>query len=174
MAFTRKTVGSIPGITPEVIEAVMTLHGTSLSDYVPKADVEAQIDAALKNVKPPEINVKEAQEYKDLESQFTDFKARTEARNSDAWKAVKPKFFDTVYDSIDREKDINEQFEAMRKDYEEYFMPTSSGETPPATLPTFSQAPGRQQNNPPSTEDAESSKFISALMEGLPGVKRKE
>lgn len=173
MAFSRKFLTD-HGVPEDQVDAIMAERNRTLVDYVPKSDVQTQIDEALKNVKPPEINVKEAQEYKDLESQFTDFKARTEARNSDAWKAVKPKFFDTVYDSIDREKDINEQFEAMRKDYEEYFMPTSSSETPPATLPTFSQAPGRQQNNPPSTEDSESSKFISALMEGLPGVKRKE
>ena len=45
MAFTRKTLQSY-GLSDEQIEKIMTLHGTSMADFIPKSDVQAQIEAA--------------------------------------------------------------------------------------------------------------------------------
>jgi hypothetical protein len=53
MAFTRKNVAAIDGITPAQVDAIMTLHGTSMADYMPKNDFDAkvkeQVDEALKD-----------------------------------------------------------------------------------------------------------------------------
>jgi len=43
MAFTRKAVGTIEGLTPEQIDKIMALHGTSLSDYKLKSEFDAEV-----------------------------------------------------------------------------------------------------------------------------------
>lgn len=43
MAFSRKAVGSIEGITPEQVDKIMALHGTSLSDYELKSEFDARV-----------------------------------------------------------------------------------------------------------------------------------
>ena len=48
MAFTRKAVSSIEGITPAQVDAIMTLHGTSMADYMPKSDVDTMVQTELK------------------------------------------------------------------------------------------------------------------------------
>lgn len=48
MAFTRKAVSAIEGITPAQVDAIMTLHGTSMADYLPKSEVEAKVQEELK------------------------------------------------------------------------------------------------------------------------------
>ncbi len=129
MAFTRKTLAGY-GLTEEQLEKVMTLHSTSLADYIPKSDVQAQIDDAVKAAKeniPPADATKSA-EYKELMEE----RDMLRSLGSDDFANVKPKFRETVYKMLDRgenAKSIEEQLKKVAEDYEEYF--TEQNEEPP-------------------------------------------
>ena len=46
MAFTRKSLAGL-GLNEEMIEKVVTLHGTSMADFIPKSELKAKIDEAV-------------------------------------------------------------------------------------------------------------------------------
>lgn len=133
--FTRKEISKILGdenLTPEErTDQIFSLYGRALDDgYLTKGAAQAAQDAAIKTAqeawqkeqKP--INVKEAPEYIELQKQFDGYKTKQNARTSAEYADVKPKFFDRVYDLIDRAdgaKSVEEQLADLRKDYEEYF-----------------------------------------------------
>ena len=153
--FTRKEVSKIlsdENLTPEErADSIFSLYGRAIDDgYVTRGAAEAAQNAAVKTAqeawekdhKPQEINVKETEEYKSLLGEFEGFKVRQTARNSDEFKEVKPKFFDVVYDQIDRAdgaKPVSEQLAEMRKEYEEYF--TVPANNPAPKLPQFGAKP---------------------------------
>jgi hypothetical protein len=70
MAFTRKAVSAIEGITPAQVDAIMTLHGTSMGDYIPKSELDAEVEKKLKE-KLGDLDIdtlkKEAAKVPDLE-----------------------------------------------------------------------------------------------------------
>lgn len=139
MAFTRdriQTIISNETLTPgEKVDQIFAMHGQTLSDYILKKDAEDMKDKAVKEVKIPDP--KESDVYKALEAEYAQFKEKQSARNSVEYKEVKPKFFDAVYDAIDRKdgaKPIQEQLAALKQNYAEYF---TEEEKPVA--PVFSQ-----------------------------------
>lgn len=152
--FTRKELAKImsdDNLTPEErTDAIFSLYGRAIDDgYVTRGAAQAAQDAAIKTAqeawerdhKPQEINVKETDEYKALLADYDGYKTRQNARNSDEFKGVKPKFFDTVYDRIDRAdgaKPVSEQLAEMRKEYEEYFTATAD---PAPNKPQFGAKP---------------------------------
>lgn len=170
--FTRKELAKIMGdenLTPEErVDSIFSLYGRSIDDgYVTRGAAQAAQDAAIKTAqeawekdhKPPEINVKETQEYKDLLGEYEGYKTRQTARNSDDFKEVKPKFFDMVYDRIDRAdgaKPVSEQLADMKKEYEEYFIPASE---PPKPLPQFGAKP---EGSMPKGEEGAVAAFTNA------------
>ena len=133
--FTRKEISKILGnedLTPEErADQIFSLYGRALDDgYITRNAAEAAQNAAIESARKewekniPKPNVKESQEYIDLQNEFDGFKAKQTARNSEDFRDVKPKFFDRVYDLIDRAdgaKPVTEQLAALRKDFEEYF-----------------------------------------------------
>ena len=151
--FTRPEILKIlndEGLTAdERLDRIMSLRGRDIDEsYVTKSAAKAAQDEAIakakgeweRNLKP---NVLESEEYKALQGEFEGFKTRTNARNSEEFKEVKPKFFDTVYDRIDRAdgaKPVTEQLAEMRKEYEEYFIAPQAS-NPPAKLPQFGEKP---------------------------------
>ena len=62
MAFTRKTLSGY-GMTDEQLEKVMTLYSTSLSEFIPKGELQAKIDEAVEKAKkelpPPDVTTSE-------------------------------------------------------------------------------------------------------------------
>ena len=44
MAFTRRALTAL-GLSEEQVEKVMTLHGTSMSDFIPKSEMQTKIDS---------------------------------------------------------------------------------------------------------------------------------
>ena len=152
--FTRKAIADIlnnEDLTPEDrTSQLFSLYGRALDDgYISKSAAQAAQEAAINTAKDawqkeiPKPNVLESEEYKKLQTEFEGFKTRTNARNSDDFKDVKPKFFDTVYDKIDHAenaKPIAEQLAEMRKDFEEYFNAPAQA-TPPAPKPQFGAKP---------------------------------
>ena len=144
--FTRKAISAIlsdENLTPEErTDQLFSLYGRAIDDgFITKgaaeaaqtAAIEAAKDAWSKEQKP--VNVKESAEYAELQGEFESYKAKQTARNSDDFREIKPKFFDRVYDLIDRgenAKPISEQLAALKKDYEEYFTAAE-----PQPKPTF-------------------------------------
>lgn len=133
--FTRKELSKIlsdENLTPEErADQIFSLYGRALDDgYITKGAAQAAQDAAIKTAqeawqkdqKP--VNAKELPEYIELQKQFDGYKTKQTARTSAEYADVKPKFFDRVYDLIDRAdgaKPVTEQLADLRKDYEEYF-----------------------------------------------------
>ena len=163
--FTRKAVGEIMSNADldenQRTEQIMGLWGRALDDgYMAKsAAAQAQAQALEsakaeweKGYKAPDP--KESAEYKELAKQYGDYKAMQTARTSEDFSAVKPKFFETVYNMVDRKdgaKPVKEQLEAIQKDYDEYFV--SAHQEAPKKTPQFSQQSGHPGTNETSAED---------------------
>lgn len=154
--FTRPEVAKIlnnADLTPEErADQIFSLYGRALDDgYVTKKAAETAQNSAIETARKeweknqPKPNVLESEEYKKLQGEYEGYKSRQTARNSDEFKEIKPKFFDRVYDLIDRAdgaKSVTEQLAALKKDYEEYFIaadPTPNkpqfGAKPEGTMP---------------------------------------
>lgn len=133
--FTRKAITAIlndEALTPEErTDQLFSLYGRALDDgYITKSAAQAATDAAVNEAKAQAVkefklpDPKESDAYKALQGQFDAYKARQDARASADFANVKPKFFDSVYDRLDRAdgaKPIKEQLAEIQKNYEEYF-----------------------------------------------------
>ena len=151
--FTRKEVAKILAndeLTPEErTDQIFSLYGRALDDgYVNKGAAQAAQDAAItaakdaweKEQKP--VNIKEAPEYIELQKQFDGYRAKQDARTSADYAGIKPKFFDRVYDLVDRAdgaKPVTELLGDLPKEYEECFV-ADKAETP-APKPQFGAKP---------------------------------
>ena len=165
--FTRKALNDImsnEGLTPEQkTEQVFSLYGRALDDgYIAKGAASQAQETALANAKAEwekgleKPNVKESDEYKELQGRFDAYKTMQTARTSDDFKTVKPKFFETVYGMIDRAdgaKPVKDQLAGIRENYEEYF---TAAETP---KPNFG-APIK--GSMPTGEEGAEAQFLKA------------
>lgn len=145
--FSRKALQE-KGFNDVQIDYIMTESGRKLAaDYALKSEVKEQIDDAVRRAQEevPPIDVKETEDYKALLSQFDGFKAKVEAKGTLLSKGVKEKFFDQVYEMLDKEKDTEEQLAAIREQFEEYFAPEK--EVPAKNTPVFSKQPGQSATN---------------------------
>ena len=144
MAFTRKALAGL-GLNEDMIEKVMTLHGTSMADFIPKSELKSKIDEALieaqKNA--PALNVKDSDDYKALETEFGNYKKKIETSAELKKGGVKDKFIDNVYSLLSDEKPASEQLDAIREQYEEYFTnePTTQNAAPQFGASTKGQMP---------------------------------
>ena len=165
--FTRKAISAI--LTDEALtadeknERIFGLYGQALDDgYVSKASAASAQAAAIEAAKAEAISAIEkpdptqSEQYKTLAGEFEAFKTRTAARGSEEYAGIKPKFFDQVYDMIDRKdgaKPVKEQLAAIKEQYEEYFGESQGDNQSPKNTPQYSKAPGRTGTNPTSDED---------------------
>lgn len=153
--FTRKSIAAIlndEALTPEErTDQLFSLYGRAIDDgYITKSAAQAATNAAVEDAKTKIMSeyqapdVKQSAEYLDLQSRFDAYKTKQEARLSPDYAEVKPKFFDQVYDRIDRTqgaKPIADQLNALKQDFEEYFTITKDPE--PKPTPQFgAQAQG--------------------------------
>ena len=153
----------------ERVNRIMALRGQDLeSSYVSKSAAKAAQDSAIEQAKAeweknlPKPNIKESEEYKALQGEYAGYRAKQEARGSDDFKGVKGKFFDQVYDMIDRAegaKPVSEQIAGIKADWPEYFA-EETGEQPKNT-PQFSKQPGHAGTNPDNEED----KAVKSILE---------
>ena len=153
--FTRPEIAKIlnnADLTPdERADQIFSLYGRALDDgYVTRKAAEAAQKSAIDTAKEeweknvPKVNVLETEEYKKLQGEFDGYKAKQTARNSEEFREVKPKFFDRVYDLVDRSngaKPVTEQLAALRKDYEEYFVSAEPTPKPQFGAPTKGEMP---------------------------------
>ena len=141
--FTRAAVGRIMAdgtLTPEQrTEQVFSLYGRALDDgYVSKGAAKAAQETALEAARAEwekgfAPDVRQSDEYRALRDEFDAYRARQEAQASDAFRDVKPKFFETVYGMVDRgdgAKPVQEQLKGIREQYEEYFTAAEPAKKP--------------------------------------------
>ena len=133
MALFKRADLEAKGLNKEQIEYIMTESGRSLAaNYTPTSDVQSQIDAAVKAVKPEPVDVKTTPEYAEILKE----RDMLRAIGSEDFQGVKPKFREQVYGMIDRSekaKPIAEQLTAIKEKFEEYYIP----EPAPAPKPQF-------------------------------------
>ena len=167
--FTRKALNEImsnEGLTPEQrTEQVFGLYGRALDDgYIAKTAAQQAQETALASAKAEweksvvKPDPKESDEYKALRGEFDAYKTMQEARSSEDFKEVKPKFFETVYGMISHEegaKPIKDQLSEIRNGYEEYFTAPIQQQKPP----TFG-AP--VQGAMPKGDESAATKFANA------------
>lgn len=168
--FTRKALADILNnsdlTSEERADHIYSLYGRALDDgYISKNAAQAAQDAAIKTAqeawekgqKP--VNVKEQPEYLELQQQFEGYKTKQAARTSAEYADVKAKFFDRVYDLIDRAdgaKPVAEQLADLRKNYEEYFTPKAD---PAPNKPQFGAKP---EGSMPKGEEGAVAAFTNA------------
>ena len=169
--FTRKAIADIlnnDDLTPEDrTSQLFSLYGRALDDgYISKSAAQAAQDAAIKTAQEAwlkdqkQVDVKETPEYKELLGQFDGFKTKQAARTSAEYAEVKPKFFDRVYDLIDRAdgaKPVTEQLADLRNEYEEYFI--AKGQDPAPNKPQFG---AKTQGTMPKGEEGAIAAFQNA------------
>ena len=133
MALFKRADLEAKGLNKDQIEYIMTESGRSLAaNYTPTSDVQSQIDAAVKAVKPEPVDVKTTPEYAEILKE----RDMLRAIGGDDFAQVKPKFREQVYGMIDRSekaKPIAEQLTAIKEKFEEYYIP----EPAPAPKPQF-------------------------------------
>ena len=136
MAFTRKALAAL-GLDEEKIEKVMTLHGTSMADFVPKSELAAKIEEAKTSAlkEAPKPDAKESDDYKALQAEFDSFKRKVETASELKKGGVKEKFIDNVFALLTEDKPAAEQLDAIREKYEEYFSPQEQSQA--AASPQF-------------------------------------
>lgn len=128
MAFSRKFLTD-HGVPEDQVDAILAERNRTLGDYIPKADVQAQIDVAVATAREEAskgVNVEESEAYKTLQAELT----KTKAIGSEAFATIKPKFREAVYGLLDHEKDVAEQLPAIKEQYEEYFTPIEPKQEP--------------------------------------------
>lgn len=135
MAFSRKFLID-HGVPEDQVDAIMAERNRTLSDYVPKADLQQQIDAAVQKAReeaPKAVVVQETEEYKALAGEL----AKTKAFTSEAFAKVKPKFRDSVWGLLDHDKPVEEQLPKIAEQYEEYFVAAEPPAEPEPNKPHF-------------------------------------
>ena len=153
--FTRAAVDKIESnadLTPEQrTEQIFALFGRALDEgYISKTAAQQAQESAINNAKEAwskeqkPIDIKSAPEYIELQNQFDGYRTKQTARTSAEYAEVKPKFFDRVYDLIDRAdgaKPVTEQLADLKKEYEEYFVVPEKAADPAPKFPQFGAKP---------------------------------
>ena len=138
MAFSRKFLLD-NGVPEDKVDVILAERNRTLADYVPKSDVQAQIDSAIekaaKDQKPADIEVKTTPEYLELLGK----NQKLEAFQTDDFSSVKAPYKDIVWSKLDhaeKHTPYSEQIEALKADMPDLFI--TQEETP---KPSFGTAP---------------------------------
>lgn len=126
MAFTRKFLTE-HGVPEDQVDAIMAERNRTLQDYIPKADVQAQIDAAVQaaHVEPEDPTKSEA--YIKLAAKAT----KLEAFGGEEFKAVKAPYRDIIWEKLDhaeKHKPYNEQLMELQTQLPDLFVTAESEE----------------------------------------------
>lgn len=136
MAFSRQFLKD-NGVPEDKIDVILAERNRTLSDYVPKADVQSQIDAAVQAAKTTPVDVTASQEYKDLAAE----RDMLRAIGGSDFESVKPKFREQVFKMLDRSEKapaVADQLKTIGEKYEEYFTPQQTEpEAQPQGKPSF-------------------------------------
>lgn len=136
MAFTRKFLTE-HGVPEDQIDAIMAERNRTLSDYVPKSDVQSQIEAAVAEAQKaaPPADVTQAPEYLELLGKTQ----KLEAFQTEDFASVKAPYRDIVWGKLDhaeKHKPYAEQLTELQASLPDLF---STQEEPPK--PQFGAQP---------------------------------
>ena len=146
----------------ERLDRIMSMRGKDLDDgYVTKALAKESTDSAVEAAKAeweknaPKPNILESEEYKALRGEYDAYKARQNAKGSEDYKEVNQKYFDMVYDMVDRKEGAKaeaEQIAEIKEKYPEMFSAPANNPAPKNT-PQYSQQPGMSGTNQATEEE---------------------
>lgn len=117
MAFTRKFLTE-HGVPEDQVDAIMAERNRTLQDYIPKADVQAQIDAAVQAVQPEDPTQSEA--YLKLAAKA----AKLEAFGGTEFASVKTPYRDIIWEKLDhaeKHKPYSEQLAELQTQLPDLF-----------------------------------------------------
>lgn len=158
MALFKRPDLEAQGFSKDQIEYLMTESNRSLAaNYVLKSDVQAQIDEAVKAVKPAEVDPKTTPEYMEIVAERDMLRTIGGAE----FASVKPKFRESVFKMLDRGENaapVADQLTGIKENYDEYFITEDQKQQ---NTPQFSKGDGRSSVNPESEED----KLVKQLSE---------
>ncbi|MBR3238831.1 MAG: hypothetical protein IKF99_10375 [Oscillospiraceae bacterium] len=128
MAFTRKFLIE-HGAPEDQVDAIMAERNRTLQDYIPRADVQAQIDEALKAAKPEPQDPTQSEAYLKLAAKA----AKLEAFGGEDFRAVKAPYRDIVWEKLDhaeKHKPYAEQLTELQAQLPDLFaaQPAEGGE----------------------------------------------
>ncbi len=131
--FTRKFLLE-HGVPEDQIDAIMAARNQTLNEtlagYVPKSDVQAQIEAAVAAVpKPDPVDPTTTEQYLALARE----RDMLRAIGGEDFAGVKPKFREQVFGMLDRgdkAKPVAEQLSGIREKFDEYFVPQEEPKKP--------------------------------------------
>ena len=149
MAFSRKFLLD-NGVPEDKVDVILAERNRTLADYVPKSDVQSQIDAALaeaqKNAQAPDIDVKATPEYMELLGQ----NQKLTAFQTEDFATVKAPYKDIVWGKLDhaeKHKPYAEQIEELKGTMPDLFVTQeepakpSFGTAPKGAAPTGNAVP---------------------------------
>ena len=136
MAFTRKFLLE-NGVPEEKIDIILAERNRTLKDYIPQADVQAQIDAAVTAAREqqPPVDVKTSAEYMALLGEVEKLKTF----QGDDFAGVKAPYRDIVWEKLDhaeKHKPYTEQLAELQGSMPDLF---TTKEEPPK--PSFGAQP---------------------------------
>ncbi len=138
MAFTRKFLTD-NGVPEDKVDIILAERNRTLKDYVPAADVQAQIDKALeeaKNDQPP-VDVLQSPEYLELLGKTQ----KLEAFATEDFASVKAPYKDIIWSKLDhaeKHKPYSEQIAELQTSMPDLFVAPVEDEPP---KPSFGAAP---------------------------------
>ena len=153
MAFSRKFLLD-NGVPEDKVDVILAERNRTLADYVPKSDVQAQIDSAVekaaKDAKPQDIDVKTTPEYLELLGQ----NEKLTAFQTEDFSIVKAPYKDIVWGKLDHaeeHKPYSEQIEELQKTMPDLF--TTQEQAPKPNFGTAPKGAAPTGNAGPSFED---------------------
>ena len=138
MAFTRKFLTD-NGVPEDKVDIILAERNRTLKDYVPAADVQAQIDKALEEAAKdqPPVDVLQSPEYLELLGKTQ----KLEAFQTDDFSSVKAPYKDIVWsklDHADKHAPYSEQISKLQESMPDLFVQEQPEEPP---KPSFGAAP---------------------------------
>lgn len=143
MAFNKSFLTS-HGVPEDQVEAILSERSRTLNDYVPKADIQAQIDAAVAAAKTATPDIKTAPEYVQLLAENQKIKAF----GTDEFAPVKVPYRDIVWDKLDhteKHKPYAEQITELATTMPDLFQTQEQPEKPHFGAPTQGQMPSGKE-----------------------------
>ena len=138
MSFTRKFLTD-NGVPEDKVDIILAERNRTLKDYVPAADVQAQIDKALEEAKADQqpVDVLQSPEYLELLGKTQ----KLEAFQTDDFSSVKAPYKDIVWSKLDhaeKHAPYSEQISKLQESMPDLFIQAQPEEAP---KPSFGAAP---------------------------------
>lgn len=162
MAFTRKFLTD-NGVPEDKVDIIMAERNRTLADYVPRADVQAQIEEALRAHHPDPIDPTTTDEYRQLAQE----RDMLRTINGEAFQSVIPKYREYVFGMLKRDEGspaIPDQLAEIQKGCGELFNAVQAESARPQFGAKLDRIPPAKE----LTEEEQVRKlFLSGMAQGV-------